>query len=29
MTYVTASKAYRAGQYTINILPNIPGLAAE
>ena len=25
MTYVTASKAYRAGQYTINILPNVPG----
>jgi iron complex outermembrane recepter protein len=25
MSYITASKAYRAGQYTINILPNIPG----
>ncbi len=25
MTYVTASKAYRAGQYTINVLPLIPG----
>ena len=25
MLYTTASKAYRAGQYTLNILPNIPG----
>jgi iron complex outermembrane receptor protein len=25
MAYVTASKAYRAGQYTLNILPNVPG----
>jgi iron complex outermembrane receptor protein len=25
MTYLTASKAYRAGQYSINILPNIRG----
>ncbi len=25
MSYVTASKAYRAGQYTINILPNVRG----
>jgi len=25
MSYVTASKAYRAGQYTINVLPNVPG----
>jgi iron complex outermembrane receptor protein len=25
MAYTTASKAYRAGQYTLNILPRIPG----
>lgn len=25
MSYVTVSKAYRAGQYTLNVLPNIPG----
>jgi len=25
MVYTTASKAFRSGQYTLNILPNIPG----